>query len=129
MISAATSSTAVYNQVKCKALHLLVYFKHPVTVTSQHMLTSYSNKHILPIVSVMTEVALATKLQGGWDCSSNTSLFLRTLPTCFGFCRYQAGRQRHVCCRTPDFVTYMQEKFFPSTNKSHATRNLEITGT
>lgn len=96
MISVATSSTAVYNEVKCKTLHLLVYFKHPVAATSQHMMTSYSSKHIFPIVPVTTEVALATKLQGVWHCSSSPSLFLWTLPTCFGFCRYQAGRQRET---------------------------------
>lgn len=44
MIPTATSNTAVY---QCKVLHLFVYFKYPVTVTSQHMMNFCSRKYYI----------------------------------------------------------------------------------
>lgn len=52
-----------------------------------------------------------------------------SLPTCFGFCKYQGGRQRCLCCRTPDLATYMWEKFFQAPTKAMHAEFLQITGT
>lgn len=70
-----------------------------------------------------------TKLQGGWHCLSETCLFLRTLPTCFGFCRYQVCQQRHVSCRTPGLATCTGEKFFQTPKRAKPPEFLQITRT
>lgn len=54
---------------------------------------------------------------------------LSTLPTCFGFWRYQAGRQRCLCCRTPDLAAYIWEKIFQILTRAMHPEFLEIIGT
>lgn len=73
---------------------------------------------LLPAVPAITEVALATKLQEGWHCLPNSSLFLRILPSSFELCRYQTGRQMSLLQNTGSGYSQLR-KFSQASRAMH----------